>query len=264
MTRSTAGRSGLAAEERPLPASTDILPGGDFPRWTSTELPPKAVWIGLGGFVGGVVAAIVLLIAANAAGLPDVALLIASMAGLWSGLLGACVVVSRRFGTGSLREDFGLHPRWRDLWQGLLASVAARVLGVVFVIPFVLLDPERVNPQPGLLDHLDRDLFTIVMVACVAIIGAPIVEELFFRGLLQRSLTARMGGPAAIGVQAFLFALVHLTPAAGIDNLLVLAVIFPAGVVFGLAARRRGLGTSMAAHALFNVVAVVVSIVVAT
>ena len=42
-------------------------------------------------------------------------------------------------------------------------------------------------------------------------------------------------GPGA--VQAFLFALVHLSPTSGMSNLLVVGVIFPAGVVFGLAAK---------------------------
>jgi membrane protease YdiL (CAAX protease family) len=77
-------------------------------------------------------------------------------------------------------------------------------------------------------------------------IMAPLVEELFFRGLLLRSLHRRFGPTAAAVVSAVLFALVHRQPLA-----------FPGLMLFGLIAaglalRTGRLGPSWALHAGFN------------
>ena len=49
----------------------------------------------------------------------------------------------------------------------------------------------------------------MVLLVLLTIVGAPIVEELFFRGLVLRSLRRHIAPPAAIVVSALLFALVH-------------------------------------------------------
>ena len=246
--------------ERPLPPPgtehqlRDVLPG----------LPAGAAWLALGGFVGGVVVSGLLIAVALLADLPAVIQLIAAMVGLWSGLVGACVVVSRRFGTGRIGSDYGLRLCWGDLSWGLLASITARVTGAVIAVPFVLMGLDEVGPRAGLFEGLEVDVLTVLVVAFVAVIGAPIIEELFFRGLLQRALLPKLGTAGAVCTQAFLFALVHLSPTSGMSNVLVVGVIFPAGVVFGLAAKWRGLGTSVVAHSLFNVVAVIASLAAAS
>jgi membrane protease YdiL (CAAX protease family) len=73
-------------------------------------------------------------------------------------------------------------------------------------------------------------------------------EELFFRGLLQRSLG---NGPLAIGVAAIAFALVHLDPPH------VLGVL-PLGLFFGWVAARTGsVLVPMVAHVSNNTVSLV-------
>jgi membrane protease YdiL (CAAX protease family) len=98
-----------------------------------------------------------------------------------------------------------------------------------------------------------RSSFTVV-----AVIGAPLVEELFFRGLLQRAFYPVLGGVGAVSAQALLFGVSHLNPALGSANFTVIAATAAAGVVFGLAARRRRLPTAMVGHAVFNGVVVLV------
>jgi membrane protease YdiL (CAAX protease family) len=88
------------------------------------------------------------------------------------------------------------------------------------------------------------------------IIGAPFVEELFFRGLLQRSM-ARLG-IAACFVQALVFGLIHVTPSEGAGNVGIILGVGVFGLVLGLAARRFGrLGPTMIGHAVFNAAAVI-------
>jgi len=83
-------------------------------------------------------------------------------------------------------------------------------------------------------------------------VGAPIIEEIFYRGLLQRSLIKR-GLPAglAIGITSVVFGVSHF-------EALQLPGLVLAGAVFGVLAHRSGrLGPAIAAHVGFNLVTVV-------
>ena len=86
----------------------------------------------------------------------------------------------------------------------------------------------------------------IVMVVC-----APFIEELLFRGLLAESMRPR-GRGAAIWLSALAFALWHLRPDAIRYYLL-------CGALLGLLYWKRGLVCSMAAHATFNGMLVLVA-----
>jgi membrane protease YdiL (CAAX protease family) len=81
---------------------------------------------------------------------------------------------------------------------------------------------------------------------------APIFEEIFYRGLLQRSLLKRGLPPVvAIGITAVFFAATHF-------QLLQLPGLVVAGAVFGtLAYRADRLGPAIAAHLTFNMVTVI-------
>jgi membrane protease YdiL (CAAX protease family) len=76
------------------------------------------------------------------------------------------------------------------------------------------------------------------------------VEELFFRGLVQRAVARRFGRVAAIGASAVLFGLAHF-------ELLQLPALILFGVVLAVLADRTGrLGPGIVAHAAFNAVTV--------
>ncbi|HEX2852362.1 MAG TPA: CPBP family intramembrane glutamic endopeptidase [Opitutaceae bacterium] len=83
----------------------------------------------------------------------------------------------------------------------------------------------------------------MIVLACV---GAPATEELLFRRGIFRYVRTRLPRWAALLLPACLFGAVHLN-FAGYAPLVVL------GLVFALAYERTGrIGTSMVAHALFN------------
>ena len=91
----------------------------------------------------------------------------------------------------------------------------------------------------------------LVLMVCV---GAPIVEELVYRGLLQGSFAARFNQLAAWVAASAWFALVHLRP-----------VEYPGVFVFGLVAGAcllvtRRLGMSMATHVAFNATGVLLAV----
>jgi len=191
----------------------------------------------------------------STAALP-VAVTVADVAGLWVGLLAAAAVAARQHGTGRLGRDFGLR------FASPLDVVAGGAIGVFcqyLLIPAVYWPFEQIFP--GLAHSLSSPAHqetgaahgpfevTVLLLALAA--GAPVVEELFFRGLVLRGLLGRLPVPAAIVVSALAFALAHFE-AVQFGGL----ALF--GVILGVLAWRTGrLGPGIAAHAGFNAVAVI-------
>ncbi|MGH9223859.1 MAG: CPBP family glutamic-type intramembrane protease [Acidimicrobiales bacterium] len=260
---------GGRVEERPMPWPPvgPVHPTATIARPTPpppvdddrVDLPPRAALYALAGFVVGLVAGVGLAVAAEALDLPGIVVLTLNLAGLWSGLLGAALLASRRYGTASLTRDYGLSVRPNDIGWGVLVALGARFAGGLALIPFVYISERLVDVNQGVFDDVDKaDVGVFLVLAFFTVIGAPLVEELFFRGLLLRSLVGALGVNAAIAVQAGLFGLAHFNPLLGVANLSLITVITVAGVIFGVTAHRRGIGRSIVAHAAFNLVTVIV------
>jgi len=81
----------------------------------------------------------------------------------------------------------------------------------------------------------------------IAVLHAPIIEELFWRGYVQRTIERVTGGFAACVIQAFVFAALHFRPLSGF------APVFALGLVNGLWRwRRRTLIPVILAHMCLN------------
>lgn len=109
-------------------------------------------------------------------------------------------------------EAFGL--RWLSWRQGLVAVIVtlALVLPAIYAAQWVgysLCGPET-DPQPivsFLIEHQSlRDRLSVILIAVVA---APLTEELIFRGCLYGILRQIGGKFVAIAVSSLLFALIH-------------------------------------------------------
>lgn len=174
----------------------------------------------------------------------------ASAASLWIPALVALVLVSRARGTGSWVHDFGLRARWIDL-VGLPIGVASQLILVPLVtLPFTRLFPdsfsaERVEERARGLANMASGPW-IVLLALVVVVGAPLVEELVYRGFIQLGLAPRIGATVSLLVTAAWFTLVHLSPPE-------FPGLFAFSLVLGLCAARTGrLGMAVAAHVAFN------------
>jgi membrane protease YdiL (CAAX protease family) len=175
-----------------------------------------------------------------------------------SGLLGYgpaaawCWYVSRRWGEGRLAADVGLRVRWSDLGWGPLTWIAA-VTAQVAVAAFILaLDIPLISNTEGI-DNLDADRGYVISLLVLAVVAAPIVEELVFRGVVLRGLLGVMPVTVAIGLQGVLFGAAHVDPVRGVGNIGLVMVLSAVGVVLGGAAYLlRRLGPVMIAHAIFN------------
>jgi len=102
-------------------------------------------------------------------------------------------------------------------------------------------------------------LWMIVVIFAV-VIGAPISEELMFRGLILRAFEKRMGLVMGVVISTILFAVIHVNGQHIFsDGQIVLwAQIFPVGAILGIAAAKfNRLGPPIIAHVLFNLTSTV-------
>jgi uncharacterized protein len=214
----------------------------------------------VGGMVAGVVVAVALAVAVDLTIGGDLPVVIASVVGLYGTLLATCVAVGRRLGTPrGLFADFGLRIRWADVGWGLLLGLLARVVSVLVVLPFILIDEDLGGSNLPSEEDLGGDVSLAIAFFVMAVLVAPFVEEIFFRGLLQRSLETSLPAWVAIGLASILFGLAHASIELGSGNVAVIAATAAGGAVFGITARRfRRLGPAITAHAWFNLPAALV------
>ncbi len=220
----------------------------------------RAMGVGLIGFATGVALSLLSLVVMRWAGRPGgrpVELLVSEL-GLWAGLVAACVFVTKRRGTGSLARDFGLGIRPIDLGLGLAGSFAARVGSSVAILPVVVAYPHLRAPDQSVFQKIAIGPAGWVILALVVCVGAPVVEELFFRGLIQTRLIGRWGPVLGIGATSILFGSAHLIGWQGPISLVYALAIVGAGAVLGTMRHLTGrLGTSMASHCFFNAQALI-------
>lgn len=177
---------------------------------------------------------------------------IAGSIGLWIGFIGAPVYASHQHGSGRLRDDFGLRIRWIDVPIGLVAGTLGQLVVVPLVyLPLRLFGPFDVGaPARTLTEAVHR--WEVVVLVLVVAVGAPIAEELFFRGLWLGSLQRRWTSTIAVLGTTVVFAGTHF-------QLLQLIGLFAAGLIFaGLTTATARLGPAIWAHAAFNATTVIV------
>jgi membrane protease YdiL (CAAX protease family) len=168
------------------------------------------------------------------------------------------VYVRRRWGAGRL-VALGWKFRWSDLGWGPLTWLAA-VLSQAIMAAAVLIFEIPLSSNIDGTGDFDADRAYLIATAVAAVIAAPIVEELVFRGLVMRGFLSRMGPVLAIGLQGVLFGVAHVDPVRGTGNIGLAMVLSAVGVAFGAAAYfTHRLGPTVIAHAIFN--AVVLTIV---
>jgi membrane protease YdiL (CAAX protease family) len=247
--------NGEVAEDALPPVEQARTPVGVRPPETRADLPARAVRVALAGLVlslvlGGAGAAV-----AGALHLPRVGRLVVSQTGLWGGMLWAVWTVSRRFGTGSIRRDFAVRATALDAGRGFLYALGARFATVLVIVPLLLINRRLVGSNVAPIRRANASPALLAVLGVIMVVGAPIVEELFFRGLLLRSLSGWRGAGVAVPVQAVVFGTVHMHPVFGLRNGSVFLAITVVGVILGLLYERyRRLGPGMWTHAWFNAV----------
>ncbi len=171
-----------------------------------------------------------------------------------------CWWASHRWGRKSLRADSGLFARWSDAGWGpvtWLSCLAAQItLGIVVVstgLPF--------SSNTEGVDTVGGERGYVIAILILAVLAAPLVEEIVFRGLVLRSFLAVMHPVAAIGLQGVLFGMAHFDPVRGTGNIGLIIVLGGVGVVMGGAAYLfRRITPTIIAHAIINAIAMTIAL----
>lgn len=138
----------------------------------------------------------------------------------------------------------------------ILFPLITIVVGGILSLILGAITGEQVQPPEQVGEHLTT-LGAAITVA-YAFVLAPIGEELFFRGILFRSLRDRHGFWAGGVGSAFAFGLIHFIPGNPADAALLMIAMFFTGLGLCYIYERRGtLVAPIAAHITFNVIGIV-------
>jgi membrane protease YdiL (CAAX protease family) len=165
--------------------------------------------------------------------------------------------VRRRWAEGK-SSNIGLRFRWSDLGWGPLTYLAAlgcelALIGLVHLLGIPL------SSNVDDVRDLGADRAYMVATVIAAVIAAPLVEELVFRGIVLRGFLSRFGPVAAIALQGVLFGVAHVDPVRGVGNIGLAIILSGVGVALGAAAFfTRRIGTTIIAHAIFNGVVMII------
>lgn len=229
----------LSSEGRQNSPSPKLRP------WTTASVPQilLLVWLVLVGGVLFQTACILLIPGLDAA--PDLKRIAAGI-GFQFGMLGGCFAFMRYAPSGA---DFD-RPKTPLLRAGL--GTFLMLLPIVFGVGLVwhaLMEQLGIPPEKQELVALFQNQSSPTALAVMffmAIVVAPVTEELVFRAGLYRFLRTRIPHWAALLIPALLFAALH-SSLSSLPQLVALAV------VFSLAYERTGnIGVPIFAHCLFN------------
>jgi len=226
------------------------------------ETPPMkaALWglcdvvITLGGaLVLGVAAA--LLMGALSAPLA-LQVLVGGMAP-WLALAGWPLFITSVRGNGP-RIDLSLSLSWRDAGSGVVGGVIAIIAALVVAAATAAIFGEFNSAAGDVGAEITAlgNYWLLIAFGLMIAVGAPIAEELAFRGLFFAALRKHGEGPVlSVAITALAFALFHLEPAR-------IGVLVTIGLVLGIVRLRTGsLGASMVAHGVVNAPAAVFLII---
>ena len=210
------------------------------PRWGI----PDAI-IPLLGFVLISIAAAV---GGSLLGLPLPWLLLLGISLPWIALAGWPLLTTAFQGNGPV-IDLGLRLTWRDIGWGLLGGLAALIAGgtIALVLQAVFGDFGSAAGEMGEELRAEGPLLAVVAFALCVAIGAPLAEEIAFRGMAYNALAKRGLGTAwVIAITTVAFSLFHLEPVR-------IPILLASGLVLGvLRWRTRSLGAPIVAHAINN------------
>jgi hypothetical protein len=192
---------------------------------------------------------------------------------LYMGLPAAWFVFRSSRGEAGLRRS-GLLPRrpMRDLKWGVTALLAAipLVMAATLIVSGIALLLDRETPMIGhrMLEQMraEESLAPLMIMLVSAVVVAPLLEEVVFRGLVQTSLLSALGKERRwliVALASILFAVTHLGAAIW-QSLAALTVL---SLILGFLYERTGsLWPSILCHAGFNAwnVAIVLSGVLET
>ena len=180
--------------------------------------------------------------------------LAAATGAAWLVMVACLAFTSKRYGTGHPRHDFVEHYGFRFRPIDLV-GVPVGVLGQLVIVPLVYMPLRAIwsdTFSKSELEQRARELadkasgWAIVLLVIVVVIGAPLVEELVYRGLLQRSMSAALGVVPGLAIMSILVR-ADASDSGRVARALVAVALFGAGL-----ALTGRIGPGIVTHAAFK------------
>jgi membrane protease YdiL (CAAX protease family) len=214
---------------------------------------PVALFTYAGAWIGGNLLAAIVFGIGGYDSVDDAPIWVTFVAQLlvWTVFVVAMTLASQKDGSGHFVNDY--QARFKPLDA---LGLPIGVLSQLVIVPLVYKPLETIWEGTFTDDKLSenaKDLVDrangggMVLLVVMVCIGAPIVEELVYRGLLQGSFSARFNHVPAWLAASAIFALIHFRPVE-------YPGLFVIGLVCGYCAMSTGrLGMAVACHVGFNV-----------
>ncbi len=258
------GASSVPPMPSPTPAPAGANAAADRPRWGILDVIlgfPFFLIMALGGLVVGVIIEgvdVATLSDSTATDALPIGVLALSLLFQQAAQAGWPWLVSKWKGLG-FQTDWRVYFKVEDIWLGFVTAVIG--LGAAFLAGsavswLVGLSDEAEADNTQFLRDAEGSPWLFVMLFAV-VVGAPVSEELFFRGLALRAFERTAGGNKIFAViaSAFVFALPHFIGSGWQGTAVLLSSIFMVGVVLAVAVYQTGrLGTAIVAHMMFNAI----------
>jgi membrane protease YdiL (CAAX protease family) len=175
----------------------------------------------------------------------------------WISLAGWPLFVTWWKGNGP-RIDLGLRLTWSDVgWGALAGFVGLMMAGIIALITQAIAGDFSSAAGDVALDLQQSGPFwALAIFAVMIMVGAPIVEEIAFRGMLFNSLRKKgVGAIWTIIITAVVFSAFHFEP-------IRFFLLLPIGLVYGWVRWKTGsLGAAMVAHGVNNAPAALVVLI---
>ena len=164
--------------------------------------------------------------------------------------------LSRTRGSGSLAADTGLVISGSD-WWGVPAGMGLQIAIALVTAPIIVWVWPDGPPSQGVAEvaKSSETLMEQLLVLAAVAVGAPIIEEMIFRGMLLSILARSFNRWSAVLISAAVFAAIHLFDP---NAIAVVPGLFLLGIVLGWVALRRGdLSLAIAMHSGINLLAAI-------
>lgn len=235
----------------PVTVTDAIAAGRDLrtPRWGLWDVLGAALGAIL---LGGAIGAVLLLVDA-----PTAIIVLIGTTVPWLALAGWPLLATRLRGNGP-RIDLGLRLTWGDTGWGALTGFAGLILAGIAALITQLFIPDVTSAAAEAADQLQEQSgrLSIMLFALMVMVGAPIVEEIFFRGIFFAALRKRgVNAVITIVLTGVVFAGFHFEPTR-------FFVLLPTGLLLGWVRWKTGsTGSSMVAHGVVNAPGAIVLLV---
>ena len=143
-------------------------------------------------------------------------------------------------------KEIGLkNPKIKDIFIGLIGALVWFIISNLLGFLTIKFIGTKVDNSEYLLGK-NPTPYQYIILTIVAVFGAPIIEEMAFRGIILNSIAHKYGYKIAIILSGILFGLMHL-------SLVNLFPLISVGIILGYFYNKtKNLWTSIVAHMCFN------------